>query len=62
MCGVGGESATRRPVRESILIFAKLYLLIERHTVEWQALVWQANTQNVLLALSLLVGSNLGER
>jgi hypothetical protein len=48
--------------RESILIFTILCLLIKRHTVEWQSPVWQANTHNILLALSLLDGFNLGER
>ena len=53
---------TRLVAHESIFIFTTLGLLTERHTVEWQARVWHANTHNVLLALSLLDGYNLGER
>jgi hypothetical protein len=37
------KSMTQRGARKSILIFTTLCLPAERHTVELQALVWQAN-------------------
>jgi hypothetical protein len=54
------KDMTPLATRKLILIFPMLCLRTERHTVEWQALVWQANILHVFLALSLLDGSNLG--